>query len=173
MIGELLTLSLLESDARGIERVPVDLQSLVREVVEDADFEGKAVNRSVRVEQEAPVAVAGVYELLRRAIENVVRNAVRFTAEGADVEVRLSRSEGVSGPAARISVRDHGPGVPDEALERIFESFYRVTDARDRRSGGTGIGLAIAQRAVKIHGGTIRASNVSGGGLDVVLELPY
>jgi two-component system sensor histidine kinase CpxA len=172
LIGELLTLALMKTDARGIERVPVDLQLLVRDVVEDADFEAKVANRRVRVEHYEPVVVAGVYELLRRAIENVVRNGVRFTAEGTAVEVRLSRSEGISGPAAQISVRDHGPGVPEESLDKIFEPFYRVTDARDRQSGGTGIGLAITQRVVNLHGGTIRASNIPGGGMEVVLELP-
>jgi two-component system sensor histidine kinase CpxA len=172
LIGELLTLALLESDTRGIERVPVDLQLLVREIVEDAGFEAKVANRRVSVVQDEPVTVAGVPELLRRAIENVVRNGVRFTSEGSTVEVRLSRSEGISGPAARISVRDHGPGVPEESLAKLFEPFYRVTDARDRQSGGTGIGLAITQRAVKLHGGTVRASNTLGGGMDVVLELP-
>jgi two-component system sensor histidine kinase CpxA len=172
LIGELLTLALLEGDARGIERVPVDLAPLVREIVEDADFEARATGRSVRLVRDEPVVVAGVYELLRRAIENVVRNGARFTAEGTDVEVRLSRSEAASGPAARLSVRDHGPGVPEQSLDKLFEPFYRVADARDRQSGGTGVGLAITQRAVRLHGGTVRASNVPGGGLDVILELP-
>lgn len=172
LIGELLTLALMESDARGIERVPVDLQALVREIVEDAEFEANVANRGVRVAQDEPVVVAGVYELLRRAIENVVRNGVRFTAKGTDVEVGLSRSEGVSGQVARVSVRDHGPGVPEESLNKLFEPFYRVTDARDRQSGGTGVGLAITQRAVKLHGGTVHASNVPGGGMEVVIELP-
>jgi two-component system sensor histidine kinase CpxA len=173
LIGELLTLALLESDTRGIERICVDLQILVREIVEDADFEAKVAKRRVRVVQDEPVAVAGAPELLRRAIENVVRNGVRFTAEGSTVEVRLSQSEGISGPAARISVRDYGPGVPEESLDKLFEPFYRVTDARDRQSGGTGIGLAITQRAVKLHGGTVRASNIPGGGMNIVLELPF
>ena len=172
LIGELLTLAQLESDARGIERVPVDLQLLVREIVENADFEAKVANRRVRMVQDEPVAVAGVPELLRRAIENVVRNGVRFTSDGSAVEVHLSRSEGISGPVARISVRDHGPGVLEESLDKLFEPFYRVTDSRDRQSGGTGIGLAITQRAVKLHGGTVRASNTPGDGMDVVLELP-
>jgi len=172
LIGELLTLSLLESDTRGIDRIPVELQLLIREIVEDADFEAKVANRRVHVVQDEPMTVAGVPELLRRAIENVVRNGVRFTSDGSAVEVHLSRSEGISGPVARISVRDHGPGVPEESLDKLFEPFYRVTDARDRQSGGTGIGLAITQRAVKLHGGTVSASNTLGGGMDVVLELP-
>jgi two-component system sensor histidine kinase CpxA len=172
LIGELLTLTLLESDTKGIERVRVDLRALVREVVEDADFEAKGAHRAVRVVRDEPVAIAGVYELLRRAIENVTRNAVRFTAEGTTVEIGLSRSEGPPGPVARISVRDRGPGVPEESLDKLFEPFYRVADARDRRSGGTGIGLAITQRAVRLHGGTVAATNAPGGGMEVVLELP-
>ncbi|MGZ8432620.1 MAG: ATP-binding protein [Candidatus Deferrimicrobiaceae bacterium] len=172
LIGELLTLAQLERDTRGIERIPVDLQILVGKIVEDADFEANVVNRRVRVVQNEPVTVTGVPELLRRAIENVVRNGVRFTSEDSAVEVRLSRSEGISGSVARISVRDHGPGVPEESLAKLFEPFYRVTDARDRQSGGTGIGLAITQRAIKLHGGTVRAFNTPGGGMDVVLELP-
>jgi two-component system sensor histidine kinase CpxA len=172
LIGELLTLSLLEGDTRGIDRIPVDLQLLIREIVEDADFEAKVANRRVHVVQDEPMTVAGVPELLRRAIENVVRNGVKFTSEGSAVEVCLSRSEGISGQAARISVRDHGHGVPEESLAKLFEPFYRVTEARDRQSGGTGIGLAITQRAVKLHGGTVHASNTPGGGMEVVLELP-
>jgi two-component system sensor histidine kinase CpxA len=172
LIGELLALSLLESDTRGIERVPVDLQLLVREIAADADFEAIGGNRKVRVVREEPAIVAGVEELLRRAIENVVRNAVRFTPEGTEVEIRLSRSDGRPRPAATISVRDKGPGVPEASLDKLFEPFYRVADARDRQTGGTGIGLAITRRAVRLHGGTVRARNHPEGGLDVILELP-
>lgn len=172
LIGELLSLSLMESDARGIERVPVDLQLLLREIVEDAEFEATGAGRKVRIVLEEPAIVAGVPELLRRAIENVVRNAVRFTREGTAVEIRLSSSSAGPRPAATISVRDRGPGVPEESLEKLFEPFYRVADARDRKTGGTGIGLAITRRAVRLHGGSVRASNTPEGGLEVVLELP-
>lgn len=172
LIGELLTLTLLESGDGGTGRVAVDLQALVREIVQDADFEAKAAGRAVRLARSEPASAQGDPELLRRAIENVVRNAARFTAEGSAVEVRLARSEGISGPAARISVRDHGPGVPEESLDKLFEPFYRVADARDRQSGGTGIGLAITERAMRLHGGSVRAVNAPGGGLEVVLELP-
>ena len=143
LIGELLTLTLLESETKEGGAVPVDLEALVHDVVQDADFEAKVSNRAVQVVESEPLSVSGIPELLRRAIENVVRNAVRFTGEGSSVELRLSRSEDLPVPMARISVRDHGPGVPEEALGRIFEPFYRVADARDRQSGGTGIGLGI------------------------------
>jgi signal transduction histidine kinase len=172
LIGGLLTLTLLDDGSRDAGRAPVDLHALVQGIAQDADFEAKSAGRTVRVTESRPVFVAGVPELLRRAIENVVRNAVRFTAEGSAVEIRVGRLESGAGPGARIAVRDRGPGVPEAALDNLFEPFFRVADDRDRRSGGTGIGLAITERAVRLHGGTVRASNVPGGGLEVVIELP-
>src|ERR1044071_128315 len=114
----------------------------------------------------------GAVELLRSAIENVVRNAVYYTRERTEVEIAL-RCEGVEDEkAAVISVRDKGAGVPEEAITEIFRPFYRVEDARDRQTGGTGLGLAIAARAVRLHGGTIKAANAADGGLIVEMRLP-
>ena len=111
-------------------------------------------------------------ELLRSAVENVVRNAVRFTAEGTAVEVALKKQNGAGDNFAIISVRDRGQGVPEESLETIFRPFYRTEDARDRQSGGgTGLGLAITERAVRMHGGSVEASNAPGGGLSVEMKL--
>lgn len=172
LIGELLTLTLLESENKEGDAVAIDLEALVHDIVQDADFEAKVSNRTVRVVESEPISVSGVPELLRRAIENVVRNAVRFTTEGTSVELRLSLSQDAPAAMARITVRDHGPGIPEEALGRIFEPFYRVADARDRQSGGTGIGLAITRRAVRLHGGSVRAFNAPDGGLEIVLDLP-
>jgi two-component system sensor histidine kinase CpxA len=172
LIGQLLTLAALEGGGEMGKPTRVDLRELVCEVVGDADFEALSFNRSVRLEEEEPLTVTGSAPLLRSAVENVVRNAIRFTAEGTSVEVRLSLREAPHGAVARIAVRDHGPGVPEEALTSLFEPFYRVAEARDRQSGGAGIGLAITQRAVTLHNGTVRAANVPGGGLEVVLELP-
>jgi two-component system sensor histidine kinase CpxA len=115
--------------------------------------------------------IHGSEEMLRRGIENVVRNAVRYTAEGTEVEIAVSRRRGDSGEAAVIRVRDHGPGVPEEALSRMFLPFYRVADARDRQTGGTGIGLAVTERAIRLHKGTVAAANAPDGGL-VVEMLP-
>ncbi|MEJ7618132.1 MAG: ATP-binding protein [Pyrinomonadaceae bacterium] len=115
----------------------------------------------------------GNAELLRSAIENVIRNAVRYTAEHTAVEVTLHCSS-AGGDSANITigVRDYGKGVPEEALAEIFRPFYRVADARDRQTGGTGLGLAIAERAVRLHGGTAQAANANEGGLIVKLTLP-
>ena len=118
--------------------------------------------------------VDGVPNLLRAAIENVVRNAVAYTAKGTTVEIDLKLDDsraGSSDKSARIVVRDHGPGVPEESLTKIFRPFYRVDEARDREAGGVGLGLAIAERAVKLHGGTITAANAEGGGLIVTITL--
>jgi signal transduction histidine kinase len=172
MISQLLTLTRLESGTDGRRRSNVDLAELVREVAEDADFEARSVNRSVQVVSSDNCSINGVEELLRSAVENVVRNAVRFTAEGTAVEVALKKQNGVGDNFAIIRVRDRGNGVPEESLEKIFRPFYRTEDARDRQSGGgSGLGLAITERAVRMHGGTVEATNVPDGGLAVEMKL--
>jgi two-component system sensor histidine kinase CpxA len=114
----------------------------------------------------------GNKELIRQAIENLVRNAARYTAAGTAVEISLLKKESGGRSWARIEVRDRGPGVPESELHDIFRPFYRVNDARERQSGGTGVGLAISDRAVRLHGGTLRAFNASGGGLVMEMEFP-
>jgi signal transduction histidine kinase len=167
LIGELLTLSQLEGGAAG-ERTGVELSALAEEVARDADFEGCASNRRVHYTPAPPLVVQGDREMLRRALENVVRNAVRYTEEGSSVELQLRLDAG----QAVLRVRDCGPGVPEELLSDIFRPFYRVAQARDRQSGGTGIGLAIAERIVTLHGGTVVARNLPGSGLEVEIRLP-
>ena len=168
LIGELLTLSQLEGGAAG-ERTGVDLSGLAEEVARDADFEACASNRHVQYLPSPALVLQGDREMLRRALENVVRNAVRYTAEGSTVELSLRCD---SGPQAVLRVRDFGPGVPEELLSDIFRPFYRVAEARDRQSGGTGIGLAIAERIVTLHGGTVTARNLPSSGLEVKITLP-
>ncbi|MGH9931124.1 MAG: ATP-binding protein [Pyrinomonadaceae bacterium] len=180
MIGQLLALTRLESGAAEIQKTEFDLEPLVREIVKDADFEARARNRSVRIGTIEKSVIDGVPSLIRRAIENVIRNAVHYTAEGTEVEIKLFRDSGGGSPAAGkldnerviIVVRDHGPGVPDEALGEIFRPFYRVDEARDREAGGVGLGLAIAERAVRLHGGSVEATNAPDGGLMVTITLP-
>ncbi len=172
MVGQLLALSRVESGTDGLRSVRLDLADLVRAVAEDAEFEAHGRRRSVRVTACEPCQTTGAIELLRSAVENVVRNAVYYTAEGTEVEVALGCENVGTKRFATISVRDRGAGVPPEAIDKIFRPFYRVEDARDRQTGGTGLGLAIAARAVHLHGGTIRAANSPGGGLVVEISLP-
>jgi two-component system, OmpR family, sensor histidine kinase CpxA len=172
MISQLLTLTRLESGTDSRKRTDVDLAALVKDVAEDADFEARSINRSVNVVSSDNCSIKGIEELLRSAVENVVRNAVRYTPEGTAVEVALRTQNGGSDNFAVISVRDRGNGVPEGSLEKIFQPFYRTEDARDRQSGGgTGLGLAITERAVRMHGGSVQAMNVAGGGLAVEMRL--
>lgn len=172
MISQLLELTRLESGTDNRKKTVIDLASLVRDVAEDADYEARGVNRSVQVVWTERCTINGIEDLLRSAVENVVRNAVRFTPEGTAVEVALQRQNGGGGNFAVISVRDHGTGVPEESIEKIFHPFYRAEDARDRQSGGgTGLGLAITERAVRMHGGSVKAANAKDGGLAVEMRL--
>jgi signal transduction histidine kinase len=159
MIGRLLTLARLESGAEEIGPTRVDLTELVRDVAADADFEARANGRYVEVSVADRCSVTGSENLLRSAIENVLRNAVRYTREGTAVDISLTAENGV----AKVRVSDHGGGVPDEELAHLFRPFYRVGEARERKTGGIGLGLAIAERAVRAHKGHIAARNFNGG----------
>ena len=166
MISRLLTLAKLESGAEEVERIRLDLAEIVRDVAADADFEAQANGKFVEVSSADSCMVMGSENLIRSAIENVLRNAVRYTADRTVVDVSLSRSNG----HAIVKISDHGGGVPPEELENLFRPFYRVGEARERKTGGIGLGLAIAERAVKAHKGTIKATNANGG-LAIEIEL--
>ena len=165
MVGEVLTLARLESGTAAPAKDKVDLGHLVASIAEDARFEAQASGRRLSFRGNGDVSVIGNAELLHRAVENVVRNAVKFTREGTAVEVELRSAR----DAAVISVRDHGPGVAPAELEKVFDPFYRGEGASG--ATGFGLGLAIARRAIDAHGGTIRASNAPAGGLQVEIEL--
>jgi two-component system, OmpR family, sensor histidine kinase CpxA len=172
LIGNLLTLSRWESGAEPVDKDIVQLDALVREIAADAEFEATNRDRAVRVLALQPCSIAGRRDVLRSAIENVIRNAVNYTQEGSEVEVSLEHVRNPLQESAVIRVRDHGEGVPEDALESIFRPFYRVADSRERSSGGTGLGLFITSKAVVLHGGQVRAKNVPTGGLLVELYFP-
>ena len=180
LIGQVLGLTRLESGAATPEFAHVDLSRLVADIVVDAHFEAKGKEAAVTLAFSEPCSVQGNESLLRSAIENVVRNAVRYTDSGTDVEIGLAFADiaddsvvdGAASRCAIVSVRDHGPGVSDDHLAHLFEPFYRSADSRDRQSGGTGLGLSITERAVRLHGGTVDARNATDGGLIVEIRLP-
>ena len=172
LIGQLLALSRLDSLEFGAEPVELQLLALVEEVVSDANFEGEQNGRTASIVKRESCMVRGVQQLLRSAVENVLRNAMSYTAPGSKVEVAIAMRVEQGRPHAVVSIRDHGPGIPEEHVLSVFRPFYRVDDARDRNRGGVGLGLAIADRAVRIHGGWITASNAAGGGLLVELFVP-
>ena len=167
MIGQLLGLTRLETGAETPPFQTFDIARLLIQLVEDANFEAAQRQCQVVFNGTKSLDYFGAAELLSQAFENVIRNAVKYTATETVVAVSLSADELVT-----IEVVDQGDGVPEELLAKLFEPFYRVADARDRQSGGSGIGLAIAERAVKLHGGTVSAHNRSGGGLLVRIALP-
>jgi two-component system OmpR family sensor kinase len=168
MISQVLKLARLHGADALMERETFDLDEVIEEVVRDANFEGAAKNCRVKQQGAAHAAILGNRELLRSALENVLRNAVRYSPADAQVFVSIARS--VTG--LEILIRDSGPGVPPADLQRIFEPFYRVAESRDRDSGGEGIGLAITSQVMKAHGGSAKAANASGGGLEIRLSLP-
>lgn len=167
MISRILTLSKLESGGDDFERVRVNLTELVKDVAEDAEFEAEAKGKSVNLVNADECRVTGSETLLRSAIDNVLRNAVRYTAEGTSVDVSLNSRNG----NAVVTITDHGGGVPEAELTNLFRPFYRVSESRERATGGIGLGLAIAQQAVKAHKGVITAANRNGGlAVEIVLK---
>ncbi len=170
LAGELLTLARLEDGGRTITLAELDLGQLIDRIVADALYEMNKRTGDVVVNlPPGPVIIHGNAELLRRAIENVVRNALFYTAPGVPIEVTLADAGGAT---VTVSVRDHGKGVPEADLVHLFEPFYRVDTARSRETGGTGVGLAICQKVVDMHHGRVRARNCSPPGLLVELILP-
>jgi two-component system, OmpR family, sensor histidine kinase CpxA len=193
LIQRLLTISRLESGTDGLRKSQISLRELVEEVARDAEYENPGRHCHVTSssdpassDPEDEFLVEADPELLRSAVENVIRNATRYTSEGTTVEVRLERNleshskqepigsaDGVEqNGEIIIRVLDSGPGVPDEALPKIFEPFYRLDDARNRLTGGAGLGLSIADRAIRLHNGQLRASNRKEGGLQVEIRIP-
>ena len=162
MIGQVLAISRFESNIETIQIAPVDLTILLEEITDDANFEAHARNCIVQLIESRECIISGNEEWLRRAIENVVRNAVRYTYMNTTVDIRLKQTALNSTSYAEISIRDHGPGVSEANLPHLFRPFYRVSNARERQTGGTGLGLAITERAVAFHNGSITASNVPG-----------
>lgn len=173
LIGRLLTLARMEDGEQHVPSTPVLLDEVVLTVAEDAEFEAQARHCHVRSDIPAGTwAVRGDASLLHSAIENVVRNAIRYTREGSLVDIHLEKSGSASAPEAVVRIMDCGEGVPADALEKLFQPFYRLDDARGRLTGGVGLGLAITERAVRFHGGRVRASNRAEGGLMVEIYLP-
>lgn len=188
LIGQLLSLSHLESTTRLPDRLRISLKDVVAELLPDMDYEAQRRNCGVSFLATLPAEtdkrtgqtdpsnqygeVLGSPELLGRAVENIIRNAIAYTAEGTSVEIQLFEENRVGTHFAVLQVKDHGPGVPEAALKSIFRPFYRLDLSRQRSTGGYGVGLAITERAVRLHGGAVTARNASEGGLIVEMRLP-
>ena len=167
LVETLLEVTRAEGDPAGAKRQPVRLSELLERTVHDAAIEAEVQQCRLELDRRAEGRVEGDPELLRRAIENVLRNAIRHAPPGTPVEISLDERAG----QALIEVRDHGPGVPADLLERIFHPFVRAEPDRGRNSGGAGLGLSITARALALHHGRARARNAHPG-LCVSLEIP-
>jgi len=176
LIGQLLSLSHLESTTRLPDKLRISLAGVVKGLLPDMDYEARRRNCGVSFASVRPEssenAVVGSPELLGRAVENVIRNAIAYTAEGTSVEIQLYEENRVGTRFAVLEVKDHGPGVPEAALHSIFRPFYRLDLSRQRSTGGYGVGLAITERAIRLHGGAVTARNSPEGGLIVAMRLP-
>jgi len=176
LIGQLLSLSHLESTTRLPDRQRVAIREVVRELLPDLGYEAEQRRCLVTFDDCGPAGFCGVVlgspELLGRAIENVVRNAIAYTSEGTSVDIEVREENRLGDHYVVLRVRDHGPGVPEAALQSIFRPFYRLDLSRQRSTGGYGVGLAITERAIRLHGGYVKALNASDGGLVVEMRLP-
>lgn len=167
MTAEMLALSRLEGGLPGMEREPVDLIELTRSRLDAARIEAEARGIQLKMADAEPVVVIGSGILLERALDNVIANAIKFSPANGRVDVEISADQ----RQVKVRVRDHGPGVPAEELGLLFRPFYRGTNAA--HAGGHGLGLAIVQRVMQVHGGEVDAQNSTEGGLDVTMCLPW
>ena len=165
MIAQLLQLSRLENRLQHMDIQSLDLGKILRTIADDAQFEARAQKRSVRLTLNHGSRVQGDQMLLSSAIENVVRNAVKYTPEGSEVGIETHETPGL----LEISVSDSGTGVPAGDLPYLFEPFFRASNSRQ---GGSGLGLSITRQAVEAHGGNVLAQNRPDGGLTITLRLP-
>jgi two-component system sensor histidine kinase CpxA len=172
LIDRLLTMARIDSGVDVERTARFQLGALVDEIAADADYEARSRDCTVTVDTRGDYMVHAARELVRGAIENVVRNAVYHTADRTTVEIRMSTKRLPHGSVAVIEVRDHGWGVLGDAIERLFIPFHRVVDPRSPSSDGTGLGLAITKRTFELFGGSVSATNAAGGGLVVTMELP-
>ena len=169
LVGQSLTLSRLDAGAVYAKDDFIDIGELLESIISNCDFEATEKNKKVNLSIEQSWTLEANGELLHRALENIIRNAIRYTEVNTSVEVDLSPQDTAH---LKITISDHGPGVPEDKIANLFEPFVRLSEARDRDSGGYGLGLAIAKRAIQFHNGTISACNKADTGLRVEIILP-
>lgn len=170
LIGEILDFARLDKSTNTLKKSLVDLPDLLNRIISDANYEFFETTPRVIVGNIQPFALMLDERLIHRAIENILRNALRYSS--ADKNVMLSLYKGTRKNTVYIDIEDNGPGVPEDQLTKIFNPFYRVDTARQKKTGGYGLGLAIAKQAIQLHGGKIQASNRKEGGLLVRIILP-
>lgn len=172
LIGQLLRLSSIESASAPVDIEEFSLSHLLEELLPDLEFEALQRSCSINLEIACDCIVHANSELIYRAVENIARNAIRYTKETSSVDIVLRCEAHEGRRLCVLEISDRGPGLPESELQNIFRPFYRVDNARQRDTGGFGIGLAIAERAIRLHHGQLYATNRSGGGITMVVTLP-
>jgi two-component system sensor histidine kinase CpxA len=167
LIGEILAFSRLAAQ-ETLARHPTDIVDLVQNIVDDAIIEAQTASKQIHLQGPERCVIDLDSGLIQSAVENVIRNALRYTAQGIAADVVIAEET----QRVRIVVDDRGPGIPEEAIDKIFEPFYRVEGSKSIHAGSGGIGLAIAKRSIELHGGTITARNREEGGLRIEIVLP-
>jgi signal transduction histidine kinase len=168
MLERILTVARLESGQHRPKFQLVLLNDVVDNVLHDAHFEAAGADATIYYPGGVDTPVSGDPNLLRSAVENIVRNAIFYSGKGGKIDILLRHENN----SAVLSVRDNGPGVPEQALPLLFKAFYRVDDARGTTTGCMGLGLAIVRNAVAAHGGVVTARNVLPHGLEVEIRMP-
>jgi signal transduction histidine kinase len=169
MVSELVEITRAEGDPEASRFETVDIEEVVGDAVGEERLDAEIRECRIEVRGSAERALWGDRQLLRRAVANVLRNAIRYSPTRSVIEVTLEEDA----DSATIGIRDHGPGVPEEFLAQIFKPFFRVEESREAKSGGVGLGLSIAMRAIQLHQGTITAENAKPGlKVNIVLPLP-
>lgn len=170
LIGEILNFARLDKSTDELQKTEVSILDLLTKVTEDANFESTGETKRVRILSKIDYHPIIDERLVHRAIENIVRNALRYSPPNEPVSISYTLNE--TNDVLFIDIEDKGPGVPEEQLETIFNPFYRVDSSRTKTTGGYGLGLAIAQKAISLHNGRIVATNRKGGGLKIRIYLP-
>lgn len=167
LVADIVEINVVEDDPALQEKREICIRDIADEVVRDCSVEADARGCTIAIRGDVCGQVHGNPELLRRAVENVLRNAIRYSPEKSPIDFSIKETE----EDATISIRDFGPGVPASAMARIFDPFFRVEEARDANGGGSGLGLSIAKRAVYLHRGSIKAENATPG-LRITIAIP-
>ena len=170
LVGELLTLSRLESGMTALQKEPIDLNELLQELVDDANFEGATNDVNVQYAVNNVIQIHAQPDLLQRAIDNVVRNAVKYSPARTTVDVSAMLDHAAK--QVIIRVIDKGEGVKSAELETIFKPFYRANTDTATSLKGYGLGLAITKQIIEAHGGEISASAMENAGLVITIKLP-
>ena len=168
MLDELLTYSKLDAGQYQLNKTPVNLNELISELADVNQVEADARQQQVKIAAAETLSIMADQRLLARAIENVLRNAIKYSPQGGEILCQLQQVSG----GVLLQICDQGPGIASTQLQAIFEPFYRASDSRDNQTGGTGLGLAIVAQIIRQHGGSVSAGNRAGGGLCINLQLP-